>query len=185
MDRTQPEAHVSEDISPHVKRQGGKDDEPTAKSDCPARSRCPTSTAGSGCPKPCDLGRGGGATLLMSTPTMATENQVLEWRPDSLSPPTGPPHYPEPLLCALLLPSLCGGPALPSPPPRRAWRAAGAQGVARGQPLPQQRATSVHPELAKTDHLSRTQPLRSTQGHANNSPFVLSPWVLILLKLHS
>lgn len=110
----QPEAHVSEDISPHVKRQGGKDDEPTSKSDRPARSRCPTSTAGSGCPKPCDLGRGGG-TLLMSTPTMATENQVLEWRPDS--PPTGPPHCPEPLLCALLLPSLRGGPALPSPPP--------------------------------------------------------------------
>lgn len=127
----------------------------------------------------------GGGTLLMSTPTMATENQVLEWQPDSLSPPTGPPHCPEPLLCALLLPSLRGGPALPSPPPRRAWRAAGAQGVARGQPLPQQRATSVHPELAKTDHLSRTQPLRSTQGHANNSPFVPSPWVLILLKLHS
>lgn len=60
MDRTQPEAHVSEAISPHVKRQGRKDDEPTAKSDCPARSRCPTSTAGSGCPKPCDLAGGGG-----------------------------------------------------------------------------------------------------------------------------
>lgn len=203
LERTQPEAYVSEDISLHTKRRREKDDEPTAKSDGPAQSRCPTSAAGSGCPKLCAPGGGHASnvhsnyghrgplprqTLLVDKAGgqrgHTSRPQVLEWRPDSQSPPMGPLRCPEQLLCALLLPSLRGGPALPSPPPWRAWWAAGAQEVARGQPLPQQRATSPHPELAKTDRHSRTQQLCSTQCHGNNSPFVPSPWVFILFKLH-